>query len=702
MCPPFLSRFFGLLIFLLTTGTALAGGVTGRWVGHIDLPTQQELEVRLVIVKAADGSLSGTVSIPEQGALDVPLTGVRIEERTLVATIVGVPGEPTFRGVLDDEGLRMEGTFTQGMATMPFSALSSEARSIEIRGSLDSLLEALPGTLEAFEVPGVAIAIVAGDEVILAEGYGLRDVDEMLPVTAETLFAIGSSTKAFTTALLASLVDEGRLEWDEPVRSYLEDFRLMDEHATAHLNVTDLVTHRAGLPRHDLAWYNAAASRRAIYEKLRYLEPNADLREKWQYQNLMYLTAGVLIEELSGASWEHALQARLLDPLGMERSTTSLQAVKEDADHARPYDKREGSLVEIPFRPIEEIGPAGSIFSSVNDMARWVRMHLAGGKLGASEILSPASIQHMHTPVAVMGGYPPTPHVLNATYAPGWMVDVYRGLLRVHHGGNIDGFSALVTLLPFEEAGVVVLSNRNATPIPELLTRSIIDRIAGLEQENWLLKGLNELKAGESLQDQAEENRESVRIEGTQPSRALADYAGRYSHPGYGVLEVSLEEEALFATFNRIVTPLEHWHYDVFRGGEGAEDPAFEGMLYQFRSNSAGEISEIVVPFEPSVDAIVFERMADELLQDPVYLARFVGLYQLGPQQIRVALMGDELTVRVPGQPTLSLVPERGASFVFAGLTGYRVTFLQDDAGEVSTMRLEQPNGVFEAERVAE
>ena len=203
--------------------------------------------------------------------------------------------------------------------------------------------------IHAWEVPGLAIAVVKNGQVVLAQGYGFRDVDKKLPVTPKTLFAIGSCTKAFTTFVMGTLVDEGKLDWDKPVRTYIPELRLHDRVASELITPRDLVTHRSGLPRHDLVWYNATLSRKEIVDRLPYLEPTETFRSKFQYNNIMYMTAGYLVERLTGQSWEDAVRARIFTPLGMTGSNFSVKDSQKAADFARPYDDRDDKIVESHF-----------------------------------------------------------------------------------------------------------------------------------------------------------------------------------------------------------------------------------------------------------------------------------------------------------------------------------------------------------------
>ena len=232
--------------------------------------------------------------------------------------------------------------------------------------------------IKEWQVPGVAIAVIKDDKVVFAKGFGLRDINKTVPVDEHTLFAIGSSSKAFTTASLAMLVDENRLKWDDPATKYLPGFQVFDPYASRELTVTDLVTHRSGMARGDLLWYASPYDRDEILRRTRYLKPSWSFRSRFGYQNLMYLAAGQVVASVSKKSWDEFVRERIFTPLGMKTSSTSIKAFGSD-NVATPHQKLDDKVEAIAWRNIDNIAPAGSINSNVVEMAQWVRMQLGGG-----------------------------------------------------------------------------------------------------------------------------------------------------------------------------------------------------------------------------------------------------------------------------------------------------------------------------------
>jgi CubicO group peptidase (beta-lactamase class C family) len=696
--PRSLAAAFIVLLATAPSWLHAANPPAGHWEGAIELPGQElAFDVDL---REESGAWTGDISIPAQGAVDLPLEGIAIENGSVRFSISGVPGNPTFSGKLD--GSEIAGDFSQGGGTFPFRMTTGAPLAERARAALEGIDPLIEQALADFGVPGLALAVVADGEVVLERGYGLRDLERKAAVTPQTLFAIGSTTKAFTAFVLATLVEEGTLEWDEPVLTYLSDFRLHDDHATRRLKVRDLLIHTSGLPRHDLVWYNSKATRDELFARLRHLEPTRDLGEEFQYQNLMYLTAGYLAERVTGKSWETLVRERILDPLGMARTNFSVAASQRDDDHALPYTIEDKVPRLIPFRDITTVGPAGSINSSVSEMTQWMRLHLGGGEVDGKRLLPVAAIREMHTPHNAIAQYPAEQTVLTLGYGLGWTIQSHRGHYLVQHGGGIDGFIAWVALLPFDRIGVVAYTNASGfNPVSIAVARTAIDRILDLEPIDHVAKAREQLAQAAQAEAEATKNKSVRRQEGTSPSRELAAYAGEYEHPGYGVVNVEHAGKNLRATYNDIPVTLEHWHYDTWNGVvEDGGDTTFEDAKVQFRLDLDGQVAELLAQFEPAVAPIVFTRKAEARLFEQTYLESFTGTYELSGQRGTVALSGDRLRLTLPGQPVHTLEPKRENEFVLAGFEGFTAEFLVDADGVVTGMRLHQPNGTFEARKV--
>ncbi len=556
-----------------------------------------------------------------------------------------------------------------------------------------------------WKIPGIAVAIVKGDQIVLAKGYGLRNVEKNLPVTENTLFAIGSNTKAFTAAGVSLLVADGKLDWDKPIREYIPSFKMWDDYVTEHMVPRDLVTHRSGLPRHDLLWYGSSLSRKELFERLRYLEPSRGFRDRYQYQNLMFMTAGYLIEQVSGQSWDSYLKAKFFDPMEMRTTLTSVKGMPSAADASLAYndDEKEG-VKAIPYRNIDAIGPAGSINSSANEMASWLIVQMNGGKYKDKQVIPAAQLRILQSPQTVMPASPATPQydeLFHQMYAMGWMISMYRGHPVQMHGGAIDGFLSQVAMLPKEKIGVVVLTNCTPNRLYDVIAYQVFDRFLGLEPVDWNKRKHEETDKAKEAAEKAKADNEAGRKKDTHPSHALADYAGKYEHPGYGTLTLTEEGGKLRAAYNSLSSALRHYHFDVF---EGADDQ-MEGMKFNFLMNAKGDVDRVAVPLQGGVADIVFTRAAEGKQFDRATLERLAGEYKLtiAEQTAKVWLRdGNTLMLTVAGQPDYQLVHLRGMEFTLKTdreLKGFTVEFKLGESGPASEIVFSQPNGVFTAKR---
>jgi CubicO group peptidase (beta-lactamase class C family) len=566
----------------------------------------------------------------------------------------------------------------------------------ELEG-LDSFIQE---RMEEWKVPGLAIAVVRDGEILLCQGFGKRDVEQDLPVTSRTLFAIGSSSKAFTTMALGILADEGKLDWDRPVREYLPWFAMYDTFASERITPRDLVCHRSGLPRHDAVWYNARGSRRDVIERIRYLEPTTDFRTTYQYQNLMFLTAGYLAGELGGSDWETFVQERILDPLGMTSTNFSVETSQQSGDFALPYAEKDNQVQAIPFRNIDLVGPAGSINSNVEDMARWVMLHLGKGTIEGEVIVSEAQIAQMHKSNMTMAApYLPIEENALGSYGLGWFIESYNGDTVIHHGGAIDGFLGQVAFVPKHNIGVSIQTNLNGNPFPMILAYQVFDRLRGRTPSpvNEQVRKVTD-EAKEAAKKGKEQN-QTDRVPNTSPSHDLDAYTGEYEHPGYGTITIGRNADGLTYTYNNETFPLSHYHYDIYE---------FTMRVFELRvpvsfiTGMKGDIEKLLTPIEQALPPREFVRAPDKSLRERSFLERFVGEYELMGRVMTVTLEGEHaLIVSLPGAPVYELEPFKGTEFRIKGLAGYSITFQTDESGAVTGAVVSQPVGVFTATKKA-
>jgi len=555
-----------------------------------------------------------------------------------------------------------------------------------IQERLEKIDPLMNRALETLKIPGMAIGVVVDGKVVFTKGYGIRDFSDPLPVTENTLFAIGSCSKAFTTFALGQLVDEGMLAWDDPVIKYLPEFRLKDIHATHHLTIRDLVTHRSGLPRHDLAWYNSTFPRKEILDRLPHFEPTCDLREKFQYNNFMYGVAGLVIERVSGKTWEEFVQGRIFMPLGMKNSNFSVAISQQADDFASPHTEKNEKVEVIPFRNLSNIGPAGSINSTIEDMMKWVELQLSDGKqLIQKETLKDMHLVHMpmHSPILedAFG------------YGLGWFTALHEGHYIVAHGGGIDGFISMVTLYPKQKLGVVVLTNSDSHGLfPTMAAYGIADLLLGKEDDLWLSKVEEKEKQMKELMKQSADVAEVISEAALLHSPN--QYIGEFEHLGYGSIKIDLNQGVLVASHNNIRYSISPTGYDHFNLSMESREES-QKMGGAFVSNRSGDISELHVSFEAQLAPIVFKRKVSNELIATDYLKKFIGVFECSLFSMEVTLKGGHLTATVPGQPSCVMKPEKKNLFSIKEVPGCSLQFVVEADQLVSELQLHQAGQTF-------
>jgi len=567
---------------------------------------------------------------------------------------------------------------------------------VELKGFEDFILQ----QMAEWKVPGCAVAIVREGKIIFSEGFGIRDTQKESPVTSQTLFAIGSSTKAFTAAAIGILADEGKIDWDRPIKDFIPSFKLYDPDVTERVTIRDLLCHRTGLARHDVMWYGSSFTRKEIFERLRYLEPSQDFRSTWQYSNILYSAAGYCIELITGKTWEEFVKERIFCPLGMNRSNFSFEESKLYADFALPYTSREGEAKELPFRNLTNIGPAGSIQSSIADLTRWILFNLQKGKWEERQILSEANINLIHSPQIVILSPIQDDELLHSCYGMGWAINPYQGHLMVHHGGGIEGFASYICLFPRDNIGLAILANLTGTPLVQIIAYDACDRLLGLKPVAWDVRFKNLMEQFRSTMAKSrEENSPDPKV-AAQPSRPLPDYEGDYENPGYGVLTVRVEENQLIALLNGIELPLKHFRHDVFEIGEVRHIVPLKGKKALFIQDQNGDISRVTLPLEPQVKDITFLRIPEKSLTELSLLLKFVGKYEISGMTFSIFLKGENtLAMTVPGQLEYELLPSKNSEFQVKNVSGFSIKFLTGPHGDVKEALLTMPNGTFSAKK---
>ena len=459
---------------------------------------------------------------------------------------------------------------TSFLAILLACAGFASAQSARLNG-LDAYISK---SVKDWKVPGLAISIVKDGQVIFAKGYGVRELGKPQPIDEYTLFAIGSTTKAMTAAALGMLVDEKKIQWDDPVSKYLPDFQLYDPYVTREVTVRDLLTHRAGLGNADFLWYEQENSRKEILYRLRYLKPQTSMRSHFTYQNIMYVAAGEIVTSVSGIPWEDFVRQRIFKPLGMKDSVPLLADTKGRTNVASPHYLIDGKVRVIQNASVDAVAPAGSVWSSVHDMAKWMLCMLEEGD--KKSVLSTSTRKELFRPQFIVDRqeFYPTARLTQphwTTYSLGWFQHDYNGRAVDFHTGSIDGMVAIIGLIRDERLGVYMLGNLDHAEVRHALMYRVFDHYAERPLCDWSAE-FQKLYA--ELKEERESRRKKIeeeRIPDTHPPLPLDKYAGTYSDPLYGTVNVAYDGKLELRYGKGFVGELEHWHYDTFRAHWKAE-----------------------------------------------------------------------------------------------------------------------------------
>jgi CubicO group peptidase (beta-lactamase class C family) len=431
---------------------------------------------------------------------------------------------------------------------------------------IDALVQS---ALRSWHVPGVAVAIVRNREVVYLKGHGVRDAASGAPVTPDTVFPLASCSKAFTSAALAVLVDEGKLSWDDPVHKHVPFFHLSDPLADRDVRIRDLLCHRTGVGSHDLLWYHATWSPEEAVRRVGLLPLDKPFRTAFQYQSTMYTAAGFAVKSAGRMPWEEFVRERLTGPLGMTATVFTSTAAGRAADRATGYAPGErGEPEPMPPYPLEVPDAAGSVHSTARDLARWLVFHLDDGTANGRRLVSEQSLGETHRPQMVipLAGVDRAVHpdTVQMSYGMGWVIQDYRGRKLVSHAGIIDGFRCHLTMAPDDKLGVVILTNLHRTRMNQALSNALVDRMLGLPSKDWnaILGTVARQEAADA--EETLRAREAARHRGTRPSGPAEDYVGAYEHPAFGTVRVTLEHGRLVWAFNAFSAALEHYQYDTF------------------------------------------------------------------------------------------------------------------------------------------
>lgn len=582
---------------------------------------------------------------------------------------------------------------------------SSRAQEIKNLKSLTKLEGDIEKIMENANCQGMAVAVIKHGQIAYAKGFGYRNVEEKLPVTPQTLFAIGSCTKSFTAALVGQLEDQGQVNLDRPAIDYHPLLRFKTDEMNRMVSLRDMMSHTTGLPRHDMSWhFFPSASRDSMIQRISYMEPNAQVRLSYQYNNFMYVASGGIVEQQTGTSWEQNVSSKLFAPLQMNESVTTTEQVRNASNAALGYTSTASNPAALlDYADIGGMGPAGAIYSNVLEMSNWVEAWLNDGKFNGTQVIPAQFVQEATSTQVALGRLPrkQTPDLHADGYGFGWVTSSYRGHYRINHGGNIDGFTANVAFFPTDGIGIVVLTNQNHSILPNIVRNMMADELLGLKERPWGARFMKPTPKKSSESTGTE--KVSSLVKGTQPSHSMAGYTGKYHNAGYGTFNIVNRNDTLLVHTPEQVYWLKHFHYDVFElialeNGKIDTNKISSEPPFNFQTNHVGDIVSLSLDLQESTGPLYFDRQQETLTVNEDDLQRFVGKYDMGGPVIEIRLLEGKLKMTVPRQPEYTLNPVEDLSFTVEELDGFKVEF-EEGLGTISALVLVQPNGSFKVPR---
>ena len=577
------------------------------------------------------------------------------------------------------------------------SALTVCAQELDVSKKLEGFDAYMEQLLKDWNTPGIGVGIVVNDKLVFAKGYGYRDYGRKVPFTPTTLCPIASNSKLFTAIAAGMLVEQGKLTWDKPVREAVPTIQFYNDQLNNNVTLRDMLSHRTGVTRHDLIWFKSPFTRKELFEKLKYLEPQQPMRETFLYNNLMFSAVGYIIELQSGKTWEQYVRQNIFEPLDMTTTTYTISDMLKQPDHGVPYREKRDSfeLYPIPYyEDTEGVAPAGAIISNVSELSHWLVALMNDGKYNGKQVLPPEVLKATMQPAIglpnALGEALGYWEVLNPDYGMGRQTASYRGRLMTFHGGDLPGFHSQVSFLQNDKIGAIVLViGDHAAPLYNVVSYNVYERLLGMEQTPWSERRLKIRLANKKAATEARAKAGGDRVPNTKPSHALADYAAEYENPAYGIVKIGLKSDQLDFNFHEFQYPLSHFHYDRF---DTPDDEQYGKFSVNFRTNPQGDISDAVMSLDEA--EVVFTRKPEAL--DLKFLEKLAGTY-LTPANVKFEVVyqpGAGLSLVFPGGPPQKLIQVKGLQFRTPQFADTIYEFVVEN-GQAKALRQRDPSSEF-------
>jgi CubicO group peptidase (beta-lactamase class C family) len=577
------------------------------------------------------------------------------------------------------------------------SGIAAPAQEMDVAKKLQGFDAYMEQTLKDWNTPGIGVGIVVGDKLVFAKGYGYRDYEKKLPYTPKTMHQIASNSKLFTAVAAGMLVEEGKLTWDKPIRESVPTIRFYNDELNTHVTLRDMLSHRTGVTRHDLIWFKSPFTRKELFEKLKYLEPQEPMRSTFLYNNLMFSAVGQIIEIQSGKRWEEFVRERILTPLDMPATCYTIADMTKQPEPGVPFREKRDSfeLYKIPYyEDTEGVAPAGAVISNIEELSHWLIALMNEGKYKGKQVLPASVLKETLQPAT---GLPNTAgealgywELLNAAYGMGRETASYRGKLLTFHGGDLPGFHSQVSFMANDKIGVIVfVISDHSAPLYNIISYNVYERLLGMEQTPWSQRMLTRRLAGKKAGTEARSKAGGDRVPNTKPSHALADYAAEYENPAYGILKIGLQGDQLQFGFHEFHFPMSHFHYDRF---DTPDDEQYGKFSVNFRMNPQGDIYEAVISLDEA--EVVFTRKPETL--DAATMQKLAGTY-VTPTNVKFEVRyqpGGGLALVFPGAPPEKLILMKGLQFRTQRFADDIYEFVMEN-GQVKALKERDPSGEF-------
>jgi CubicO group peptidase (beta-lactamase class C family) len=573
------------------------------------------------------------------------------------------------------------------------------AQDKEIQKKLIGFDKQMVANLKNWNMPGVGVGIVKNGKLVFVKGYGYRDYEKKSPITANTLFQIASNSKLFTATAIGLLVNEGKLDWDKPIKTFVPSIQFYNNELNNTISIRDMLSHRTGVTRHDLIWYKSDFNRTELFDKLKYLEPVQPLRQGFLYNNLMYAASGHIIDLVEGKTWETYVQEKILNPLKMNNTFFSITDMKKQQDIFVPFNEKRDTDTLYKIAYLEDtggLGPAGSIISNITDLSHWLAALMNKGVYEGKQVIPEAVVKATMEPsIALRNGALDKGYteILNPVYGMGRQSMSYRGHQLVLHGGDLNGIHSQISYMPQDDLGVIVFVIGDHSIGYNSIVYNVYEHLLGLSITPWSERGLKNRDANKKQGKEGREKAMQGQVKDAKPSHNTDDYLGDFENAAYGIINVSQKDSHMQFTLHNIHLPMHHFHYDRFDTTNDEED-GFYSLNYQ--TNPQGEIDRFVVSLDEG--EVTFIKKTDANLSTIETLTKYAGKYKIGTNPVNVVLKNKN-HLFVVGSPDLELIPYKPNIFKTKEFADFTIEFIIEN-GKVAAMKQKDGTGEYEIKRV--